>query len=151
MHRRNVAQLIPLDTPRSRAMPRIQDPLDILGHPRHDDVGQQREGTGDRDEFLLAPAPCRGNAPEVDDPLQGMNRLAVVQDPEDLTAKGQVASIIAAEQAAQELPKSAAGLVNRVGPGRRPKALKRQDGRCPPAVNGCRHANELVPSHVQLA
>jgi hypothetical protein len=90
-HRRNVAQLIPLDTPRSRVMPCIQDPLDVLGHPRHDDVGQQREGAGDRYEFLLAPAPCRGNAPEVDDPLQGMNRLAVVKDPEDLTAKGWVA------------------------------------------------------------
>jgi hypothetical protein len=90
VHWRNMAQLIPLNTPRSRVMPRIQDPLDILGHPRHDDVGQQREGAGDRDEFLLAPAPCRSNAPEVDDPLEGMHRFAVVQDPEaeDLTAKG---------------------------------------------------------------
>jgi hypothetical protein len=42
VHRRHVAQLIRLDTPRPRVMPRIQDPLDVLGHPRHDDVGQQR-------------------------------------------------------------------------------------------------------------
>jgi hypothetical protein len=46
VHRRNVAQLIPLDTPRPRVMPRIQDPLDVLGHPRHDDVGQQCQGPG---------------------------------------------------------------------------------------------------------
>jgi hypothetical protein len=40
VHRRDVAQLIHRDTSRPRVMPRIQDPLDVLGHPRHHDVGQ---------------------------------------------------------------------------------------------------------------
>jgi hypothetical protein len=40
VHRRHVAQQIHFDTPRPSVMPRIQDPLEVLGHPPHDDVGQ---------------------------------------------------------------------------------------------------------------
>jgi hypothetical protein len=81
VHGCNVAQHVCLDTPRSCVVPGVQDPLDAVGHPRHNDVGQQREGTGDGHQFLLTPAPCRGNTPEVDHPLQGMNGLAVVENP----------------------------------------------------------------------
>ena len=81
VHGCNVAQHVCLDTPRSCVVPGVQDPLDAVSHPRHDDVSQQREGTGDGHQFLLTPAPCRGNTPEVDHPLQGMNGLAVVENP----------------------------------------------------------------------
>jgi hypothetical protein len=47
VHRHNVAQLIPLDTPSPRVMPCIQDPLDVLGHPRHDDVEVWQRFVGD--------------------------------------------------------------------------------------------------------
>lgn len=33
VHRRHVAQQIHFDTPRPRVMPRVQDPLAVLGHP----------------------------------------------------------------------------------------------------------------------
>jgi hypothetical protein len=79
-----------------------------------------------------------------------MDGFAVVEDPEDLAAKGRVAQIVAQKQTAQELAERAARLVNRVGSCRRPKALKGQDSGCPPAVNGRGHPNKLVPPHVEL-
>lgn len=79
-----------------------------------------------------------------------MDGLAVVEDPEDLAAKGRVAQIVAQKQTAQELAERAARLVNRVGSCRRPKALKGQDRGCPPAVNGGGHPNKLVPPPVEL-
>ena len=89
VHGPNVAQQVRIDTPHPGVVPRVQDPLDVVRHPRHHHVGQSRQRTGDRHQFLPAPAACGGDAPKGDGSdihvmlaLRRSSRQVVVADEE---------------------------------------------------------------------
>jgi len=64
-----------------RRLPR--EGLHLLGIPGHDDVGQQRQRTGNRGQLLARAAAPGADAAGVDGPFQAVHRLTLIEQVED--------------------------------------------------------------------
>lgn len=73
----------------------ISKALDALCVPRHDNVGQQRQGAGDGLHLLDRPAVPGADGSRLNGSLQAVNRFTLVEQVENAVAEFPVAKIIA--------------------------------------------------------
>ena len=74
--------------------------------PGHDDVGEERQGTGDGGELFDGSAALGADRALLDCPLQAAHRLALVQQVKDLAAEAWVTEIVAQIDSAEQLTQS---------------------------------------------
>ena len=99
--------------------------LDAMRVPGHDDVRQQAQGARDRAEFLhRAPMLC-GDHAVMDGALQAVDRLALVEQIEDLQAEHRVGEVVAEIEGAEQPAQRVAGIVDGIAGGGRPITVER--------------------------
>src|SRR5262249_19633671 len=150
MHRANVSQQVELDAPCPGPLPRIQDLLHTLRRPGHHHIGEQGQRARNRQQFLVPSAPGGGNTAKVNDALECMDRLAPVEDTQDLTAKPLIAQVIAQKETPQEFPQRTPRFMDRIGPRRGSKPGQGQHRGGPTALNRRRHPDEVIPARLEL-
>src|SRR5215470_2643444 len=98
----------------------------------------------------MAAAPGSGHAAKVNNPLERMDRLAPVEDTQDLTAKPFVTQVIAQKETPQELPQCTAGFMDGIGSRCSPTPGQGQHCGGPAPFNRRRHPDEVIPACLDL-
>jgi hypothetical protein len=130
---------------RAPRIPTIKDRLHLRGVPSHDDIGEQAQGIGDGLHFLVALGLIAGNATRVDRALQGIDRLASVQHPQQFPSENGVHKVVGEEHSAQQLTEMDERFIERIAACGRAEPRERIDGAGVPAVHGGDEVRDLIP------
>src|SRR5262249_50677011 len=112
------------------------DRLHFLGVPGHDDVGEERQGTGNGGELLDGSAALGADRALLHCPPQAVHGLALVQQVEDLAAEAWVAEIVAQIDGSEQFTQSLTGGVDWITTCGRTESLERLGRGAPAFSNG---------------